>query len=159
MGRNKSADMTQILMVCAIGMITLFAGLIVWGVIDAFLTPDVTVGEPVIKNVTPSAGGNQYEVVVSVKNEEKKNARIFLSAQIGFKAYRMRHSTSPKPNFYRVFQAIGKKEDEIVLKPKAAQEFISFVDVGKDANVKYEIKPETEIIPKVTIVKTEWKKN
>ena len=58
-------------------MITLFAGLIVWGVIDAFLTPDVTVGEPVIKNVTPSAGGNQYEVVVSVKNEEKECPHIF----------------------------------------------------------------------------------
>lgn len=158
MGRKKSVDMNQVLMVCAIGMIALFVGVIFWGIIDSFLTPSVTVGEPAIKNVIKSAEGNRYEVTFSVKNEESRQIKAFLNTEVGFKAYRVRHSTSPKPNFYRVFQAIGSRREEVSLLPRASQEMKSFVDVKKEADEKYEIKPETEISSKVTLEKASWEK-
>lgn len=54
--------MNQILMVCGIGMVSLFVGLTLWGIVDSFVTPDITINEPVIKDVIETAEGKAYKM-------------------------------------------------------------------------------------------------
>ncbi len=158
MTRKKSADMTQILMVCGVGMITLFAVLILWGIVDSFLSADITVTKPTIKNVIKSDSNDAYDVTFSVKNEKNKDVKAFLKTEIGFNAYKMRNANtmSQKPNFYRFFQVMKESRDEFIVPTGADQEVQVTVVVEKNTYGKFEIKPETEIYPRVTTEKVSW---
>jgi len=156
MGRKKSADMTQILMVCAIGMITLFAGLVVSSVLQSNLAPDVTVGKADVVNIIKSEKNDAYEIAFSVKNNEKRSVKAELKIKIGFDVYRMRHSTSPKPNFYRFFQVLSESKNEVILPPRADQKVQATLVVGQDTYKKYEIKPDTKIYSRVAAEKVSW---
>ncbi len=144
-------------MVCGIGMVSLFAGVILWGVIDSFVTPDVTIEKPVIKNMIETAEGKVYEIVFLVKNNEKKSVKAEFEIKLGFDVYRKRHSASPKRSIYRVFQSFKESTETAILTPKGEKEVQSTVEVGRDIYEKFEITPETKIYPRVTTETTSWK--
>ena len=148
--------MNQILMVCGIGMISLFVGLILWGIVDSFVTPDITINEPVIKDVIETAGGKAYKIVFLVKNDEKKSVKAELNIKLGFDVYRKRHSSSPKRSLYRVFQALHETTKNVVLSPAGEQEVPATIEVSRDTYEKFQITPETKIYPRVTTEKISW---
>lgn len=148
--------MENILMVCGIGMVSLFVGVILWGIIDSFLTPDVTIEKPVITNVIEIAESKAYKIVFLVKNDEKKSVKAELNIKLGFDIYRKRHSTSPKPNLYRFFQPVHEMTKNVVLPPAGEQEVPVTIKVSQDINEKFQITPETKIYPRVIIEKASW---
>lgn len=148
--------MENILMVCGVGMVCLFAGVILWGIIDSFLTPDVTIGKPVITNVIETADGKAYEMVVEVKNDEKRSVEAEFEIKLGFDVYRKRHSSSPKRSLYRVFQALHETTKAIILTPNGKQEVPIKIEIGRDIYEKFQITPETKIYPRGTVKKTSW---
>lgn len=156
MSRKKSANMENILMVCGIGMVSLFAGAILWGIIDSFLTPDVTIEKPIITNIIETAEGKTYEMVFEVKNNEKKSVEAEFKIKLGFDVYRKRHSSSPKRSLYRVFQALHETTKAVILTPNAKQEVPIKIEIGQDIYEKFQITPETKIYPRVTVEKTSW---
>lgn len=156
MARKKSANMENILMVCGIGMVSLFAGVILWGIIDSFLTPDVTLGKPVITNVIEIAEGKAYEMVFEVKNDEKRSVKAEFKIKLGFDVYRKRHSSSPKRSLYRVFQALHETTKAVILTPNGKQEVPIKIEIGRDIYEKFQITPDTKIYPRATVEKTSW---
>lgn len=156
MGRKKSASMENVLMVCGIGMVSLFAGVILWGIVDSFLTPDVTIEKPVITNVVETTEGKTYEMVFEVKNDEKRSVKAEFKIKLGFDVYRKRHSSSPKRSLYRVFQALYETTKAVILTPNGKKEVPIKIEIGQDIYEKFQITPETKIYPRVTVKKTSW---
>ncbi len=156
MGRKKSANMENILMVCGIGMVSLFVGVILWGIISSFLIPDITIEKPMITNVIETEEGKSYKIVFLVKNDEKKSVKAELNIKLGFDVYRKRHSSSPKRSLYRVFQALHETTQNVVLTPAGEQEFSAMLEISQKISEKFRITPETKIYPRVTSEKTSW---
>lgn len=156
MGRKKNASMDNVLMVCGIGMISLFLGVILWGIVDSFLTPDVTVGKPVIANVSETVEGKTYEVIFDVKNDEKKSVKAEFTVKLGFDVYRTRHSSSPKRSLYRAFQSVQETSKIVILPPNVKQEVPLKMEIAQGVLGKFQVTPETEIYPRVTVEKTSW---
>jgi len=153
MKRKKSVDSAQILFVCVVGTIGIFAGLILFGVIQSYFTPKVTIGKTEIINVVKSDISDTYEVIVSIKNHEKKSIKANLITKVGFDVYRTRHTTSPKPSFYRFFQVLKESEDEIRLSGGNEQEFRIILKVEHATYKNFEIKPDTKIYARTAIEK------
>jgi hypothetical protein len=156
MARKKSADMNQILMACAIGMISLIVGLIIFGIIGSYMTPDVTIGKAKIENITKTEVGDRYDVTVSLKNNEKKSVKVELKTAIGFDVYRKRRSTSPKPTLYRVFNALNESSQHVDLAPEGESDIRTTVEVGREIYERFEINQESKIYPRVTAEKVSW---
>lgn len=162
MGRKKNkksgkpADTTQVLSVCAVGMVSLFVGVILWGIIDSFLIPDVTINEPVIKSVVETIEGKRSEVVFLIKNEEKRSVKVEFKVKLGFDSYRRRHSSGTKSNIYRVFQALQETTREIIVIPNGEKEVQTMLEVSPSIYEKFQVTPETKIYPRVTLEKASW---
>ncbi len=156
MGRKKNASMENVLMVCGIGMISLFVGVILWGIADSFLTPDITVEKPVVTNVSETVEGKTYEIVFEVKNDEKKSVKAEFKIKLGFDVYRTRHSSSPKRSLYRTFQTLHETSKTVVLTPNGKHEVPLKIEIGQGIFQKFQITPETEVYPRVTVNKTSW---
>lgn len=143
-------------MVCGIGMVSLFVGLILWGIIGSVLIPDITINEPVIKNVIDTADGSLHEVVFLIKNDEKRSVKAELKIKLGFDSFRKRHSSSPKRSIYRVFQALQETTKEVVLTPSGEKEVLVSIEVSRGIYEKLQITPDTKIYPRVSAEKISW---
>lgn len=148
--------MESLLMVCCIGMISLFVGVILWGIADSVLTPDVTIGKLAITNVSETLEGKTYTVLFEVKNDEKKSVKVEFKIKLGFDVYRTRPSSSPKRSLYRAFQALHETSKTVVLAPNGNQEVPLKMEIGHGVFEKFKITPETEIYPRVTVDKASW---
>lgn len=153
---GKKTDSTQVLFFCGVGMVSLIVGVILFGIIQSLLVPDVTIGKADVSKVIKSDQHDSYEIVVDVKNNEKKSVKVKLLTKIGFDVYRLRNATRVKPNFYRFFQVLNESTREVMLPPEADQKIQTTLEVSRDMYRKFELKPDTKIYPRITTEKVSW---
>lgn len=153
---GKSVNGTQVLFVCGVGMISMLAGLILFGVVQSYLAPEAEIEKPEVIKIIQSEAGNLYEVEFLIKNVEKKSVKVELLIKLGFDVYRMRHAHGPKANFYRFFQMLKEMNAGVVLPAGSEQKLQYKLELGPDVYKKFELNSETKIYPRVKAEKVTW---
>lgn len=156
MKHKKSANSTDVLAVCAIGMVSIFVGFIVWAIVSSFIFPQVELSDEKIENITKGFQADEYEVSFSLKNTEKKSVKIAVKTKVGILTYRKRHNSSPKRNIYRVYQALSESANEYVLAPETTRKLKAIVSTTQEQYQKLQVNSETKIEPMVSIEKASW---
>lgn len=166
MGRKKNkksgkrVDSPQVLFVCGIGMVSLIAGFILWAIIASFFVPDVELGDPKIAKIEKQENLDRYQVIIPVKNKERKDVKISIKTEVGPIVYKPRQGggMSVKAGFYKTLQCMGETSSEFLLSPSFDENLETVVEVKREKYAEFQVTEKMPIEPLVTIEKTSYSK-